>query len=276
MIGVIFVNWEDFKASLATVTLGPIALLPVLSALLLFLVCYIVMKILNKVICKLLERSRMEPALKNFVRSLSKVLLWIILIIIVADKLGIQTTSFVAVLSVAGLALSLSLQGILTNLFSGFTIMTTKPFSTGDYVEIDGVNGTVNEVGLFYTKIKTFDNKLIYVPNGEVVSAKIINYTRQGTRRVDLKICASYENSTEQVKKAFNEAIDDDKRILRDPAPFVRLSAYKESSIEYELRVWTKNEDFWDVYYSLLESVREKFAANGVRMTYEHINVHMI
>lgn len=185
------------------------------------------MKILNKVICKLLERSRMEPALKNFVRSLSKVLLWIILIIIVADKLGIQTTSFVAVLSVAGLALSLSLQGILTNLFSGFTIMTTKPFSTGDYVEIDGVNGTVNEVGLFYTKIKTFDNKLIYVPNGEVVSAKIINYTRQGTRRVDLKICASYENSTEQVKKAFNEAIDDDKRILRDPAPFVRLSDRK-------------------------------------------------
>lgn len=269
-------NWEDLKTSLSSVTLGSITLIKVLSALLLLLVCFIVIKILLKVIDRLLKRSKIEPALKNFVRSFSKVVLWIIAIIIVADKLGIETTSFVALLSVVGLALSLSIQSILSNLFSGFTLMTTKPFSTGDYVELGGENGLVNEVGLFYTTVKTYDNKLIYVPNGEVVSAKIINYTREGTRRVDLKFSASYDDPTEKVKKALNEAIEDDKRILRDPAPFVGLSSYKDSSIEYELRAWTENDDYWDVYYSLIESVREKFEEHSVTMTYEHINVHMV
>lgn len=264
-------NWDDIKTSLESIDL-----LPVLSALLLFLVCFIAIKILLKIINKVLERSSVEPALKNFVRSLSKVVLWVVAVIIVADKLEIEMSPFVALLSVVGLAMSLSIQSLLTNLFSGFTIMTTKPFSTGDYVEIDGVDGTVSEVGLFYTKINTFDNKLIYIPNGEVTSAKIINYTRQGTRRVELQFCASYDDSTAKVKKALNEAIEGEKRILSDPAPFVRLSAYKDSSIEYDIRVWTLSEDYWDVYCSLNESVREMFAKHGVTMTYEHINVHMI
>lgn len=269
-------NWEDIKNYLSSVRLGHIALISVLSALLMLLVCFIVIKILLRVIDKLLKRSNIESALKSFIRSLAKIVLWIIAFIVIADKLKINITSFVALLSVVGLALSLSIQSILSNLFSGFTLMSTKPFSSGDFVELDSVNGMVSEVGIFYTTIRTYDNKLIYIPNAEVASAKIINYTRQGTRRVDLKFCASYEDSTEKVKKALHEAIDEDNRILKDPAPFVGLSSYKESSIEYELRAWTENEDYWDVYYNLLESTREKFSKHGVTMTYEHINVHMI
>ncbi|NCC68178.1 MAG: mechanosensitive ion channel [Clostridia bacterium] len=224
----------------------------------------------------MLEHSRIEPALKSFFHSIVKVGLWIIACIIIADKLGIETASFVAILSVAGLALSLSIQNILSNLFSGFTIMTTKPFAAGDFVELDSVSGVVSSVGLFYTNIKTIDNKLIYIPNGQITSAKIINYSSESQRRVDLYFEASYDDSTESVKSAIMQAINAQERILKDPEPFVGLLEYKDSSIRYILRVWVNSADYWDVYFALNETVREMFEKNGVSMTYAHLNVHMV
>lgn len=269
-------DWSEIKASLASVTIGNISLLPVLTAILLFLVCLLVIKIILKIMDRVLSNSKIEPALKSFFRSLIKIGLWIFAFIIIADRLGIQTTSFVAILSVAGLALSLSIQNILSNLFSGFTIMTTKPFSSGDFVELDGVSGCVSTVGLFYTNIRTLDNKLIYIPNSQITAAKIINYTSESLRRVDLTFGASYDDDTAAVKAALLEAMDDDKRVMQEPKPFVGLLEYKDSSISYVLRAWVKSEDYWYVYFALNESVREKFKAHGIQMSYNHLNVHMV
>lgn len=267
---------KDVIESLSAVSFGNITLFTVLSVILVFLVCLIAIKVLLKLLDGIMEKSKLENGVKGFVRSGSKALLWIIAIIIVADKLGFDTKSLVALMSVAGLALSLSIQGTMSNLFSGVTILTTKPFVSGDYVELDGTSGTVSEVGLFYTTMSTVDNKVIYVPNGQVTGAKIINYTRQEKRRVDISFCASYKDSTEAVKTALMDAVAADKRIINEPAPFAGLMSYKNSSIEYVLRVWVKSEDYWSVYFGLNEMVRRLFEERGIEMTYEHINVHMM
>lgn len=270
------ISWKSIQESLDAIKLGSISLLTVINAAFLFIICLIVIAILMKVIERVLERSKLELTLKRFFHSIIKVVLWIIAAIVIVGKLGIPTTPFVAVLSVVGLALSLSIQGVLTNLFSSFTIMSTKPFAAGDYVEIGGETGTITEVGLFYTTMKTVDNKVVYTPNGEVTATKIINYTKEGVRRLDLNFEASYDDSTESVKKAIMEAVNEDERILKEPAPFVGLLEFKDSSIQYAMRVWVKSSNYLDVLFSINERVRDRFAANGVQMTYSHLNVHMI
>ena len=266
---------NDALNSMNELSIGKISLLSVLSAIAVFLVCLIVITIVLRIVDHIQKKSKLDNTLKSFIRSGIKTGLWIIAIIIIADKLGIQT-SIVALVGVVGLALSLSIQGLLSNLFSGLTTLTTKPFVSGDYVELDGVSGSVSEVGLFYTIMTTVDNKTIYIPNSQVAGAKIINYSRQRNRRVDLTFSIDYEISTETVKSALMDAVNADKRILESPAPFVGLLSYKESSIEYVLRAWTKQEDFWDVHFSLNEGIRELFNERGINMTYNHLNVHIL
>ncbi|MGI6029593.1 MAG: mechanosensitive ion channel family protein [Candidatus Heteroscillospira sp.] len=246
------------------------------SALLAALVCWIVIRILTRILFNIFEKTRFERGMKNFMLSAAKVGMWFIAVIIIAGAMGIEVASLVAVLSVAGLALSLSIQGIMSNVFSGVTVLATHPFVVGDYVELNGVAGTVSAIGLFYTSVKTVDNKTISIPNSEVTSAKVINYTHEALRRVDLAFTASYDNSTEQVKGALMAAMEADSRVLRDPAPFAGLLSYKDSSIEYVLRAWVKSEDYWDVYFALNEAVREEFKRAGVEMTYNHLNVHVV
>ena len=267
----------DAIDSLSTVTIGTITLMSVLSAVLVFLICLVAITVIMRIVDQIQKKSKFEKTVNSFIRSSIKVALWIIAIVIVADKLGIPTTSLVTLIGVAGLALSLSVQGILSNLFSGLTMLTTKPFSAGDYVELDGVSGVVKEVDLFYTTMTTLDNKVIYVPNSEVAGAKIINYTRQINRRVDLTFTVSYDDPTEAVKAALMEAMENDERILNEPAPpFAGLLSYKESSIEYVIRAWTKQENYWDLYFALNERVREMFDKHDIELTYNHLNVHLI
>ncbi|MGE4353210.1 MAG: mechanosensitive ion channel family protein [Oscillospiraceae bacterium] len=247
-----------------------------ISALIVALVCYIAIKIISKIIFKIIEKTHFEQGVKHFLLSAVKVGLWFIAIIIIATKLGIPAASLVALLSVAGLALSLAFQGVLTNLFSGLTVLTTRPFVIGDYVELNGLSGTVSAINLFYTTLKTVDNKMISVPNSEVTSAKVINYSHEARRRLDMTFSASYDDTTENVRAAIMEAVAAQDKILQDPAPFVGLLAYKDSCIDYVLRVWVNNADYWDIYFALNETVRECFAKHGVQMTYNHLNVHMI
>ena len=247
-----------------------------LSALILALVSLIIIKIITKILYNIFEKTRFERGMKDFLLSASKVCLWFIAATMVATTLGVDAASLVAVLSVAGLALSLSIQGIMTNLFSGITLLATRPFLAGDFVEINNVSGTVSTIGLFYTVITTVDNKRISIPNNEISSSKVINYTHEPQRRIELFFGASYDASTQQVKDALMEAINAEGRIMEQPAPFVGLHAYKDSCIDYVLRVWCKSEDYWPVYYSLNESVRESFRRHGVEMTYNHLNVHMV
>lgn len=258
-------------------TLGIAGASSIISAIVVFIICWCAIKIVTAVINKLLDNtSKLDGTLKGFVKTALKIVLWALAIIIVAESLGIETASLVAVLSVAGLALSLAVQNVAANVFSGITLLLTRPFSEGDYVDVAGNAGTVKSVGLFYTVIDTVDNRVITIPNGDVTAASIINYSRNPLRRVDWTFNASYDNSTEEVKKAILEAIAEDNRIVDHEPPFVVVGAYKDSTVEYIVRVWCKNDDYWDVYFGMNERVREAFDRNGVKMSYAHMNVHVI
>lgn len=265
--------FNEFLASL-----GLTGAANIIRAILIFLICYIAILVVMKVVDKLLGRSKkMDGTLKGFVMTACKIALWALAIIIVADSLGIDTASLVAAVSVVGLALSLAVQNIAANLFSGLTLLITRPFGEGDLIEVGGNLGTVKSVGLFYTVIDTLDNRVVSIPNGDVTASAIVNYSREPMRRVDWTFTASYDCSTESVKAAIMEAIAEDSRICDQPeAPFVVLGAYKDSCIEYIVRVWCHNDDYWDVYFGLNERVRESFERNGVKMTYGHVNVHIV
>lgn len=240
------------------------------------LVGVIVIRVLTTLLDRLLKRSRLAAPIRGYLHSILRTGLWFVLILMVAESLGIHTTSLIALFSVAGLAVSLALQNTLSNLAGGLMILVSKPFTVGDFVEIEGVSGTVAESGLSYSKLITIDNKTVFLPNSQLAASKIINYTAQGRRRVDLNFTASYDAPTQLVKDAIFEAIAAVPHIHSDPAPMVRLSEYQASSIQYVVRVWTDAADYWDVYYDLLEGVRESFDRHGVEMTYDHLNVHLI
>ena len=269
-------NNLDYGA-LGRIRIGSMALSTLISAVLTFITCFIVMQIILKTLERILGRAnKIDGTLKGFIHSAVKIVLWILTGIIVAGALGIPTTSLVALISIAGLALSLSVQNILSNLFSGLTLLVSKPFKSGDYVEVGGRNGIIKSVGLFYTQLNTLDNVSINIPNSDVTGTTVINYSREPLRRVDRVFSAAYESSTEDVKAAILEAISRDEKILQDPVPFVRLSEYKDSCIEYTVRVWCKCADYWDVFFNLNENVRDCFAEKSVEMTYNHMNVHIL
>ncbi len=267
---------QQARANLNTLT-GNLALDTLVSGILTFLVCFIAIRIVKAVVTKALGKAtKLDTPVKNLISKLITTLLWALTIIIVAGAFGINATSLVAVLSVAGLALSLSVQNLLTNFFSGIMLLINKPFREGDFVELGDKVGTVKAIGFFNTTINTPDNVSIIIPNGDLTSASVRNYSAESLRRVDLYFCASYDVSTEDAKKAILDAAAMDARILPDPAPFVRLFSYEGSSVKYVARVWCKNADYWDVYFDLNENVRTCFEKNGVAMSYQHINVHML
>ena len=196
--------------------------------------------------------------------------------VVMASYLGLPVNSMVALVGVVGVALSLSLQGSLSNLAGGITIMVTRPFAVGDYVEAGDAAGTVAEIGLVYTKLKTIDNKLIYIPNGEVSSEVITNYSAQDKRRVDLTFSVSYDADPEQVKETIRQVVEAHPKGKREPQPpFVRTTALGESGVSYTLRVWCDTGDYWELYYDLLEQVRAAFDERHIDLTYNHLNVHL-
>ena len=267
----------SFFKSLSDIKIGTMPLSALLGALLTFFICLVVISIILKLVSRSLNGAKkMGRTMKNFLLSAVRIALWIIAIIIIAGELGIPTASLVALLSVAGLALSLSVQGLLGNLFSGLTLLMTHPFAECHFVEVAGKTGTVRSIGLLYTTINTLDNVLVSIPNSDVVGSSINNYSAEPLRRVDMLFSASYGEPTEKVKNAIMEVVRADGRILDDPAPFVALNAYKDSVVEYVVRVWVKNADYWDVHFALNERVRESFARNGVAMSYAHMNVHLV
>ncbi len=247
-----------------------------LYSVLLFLFCLAVMKTVMTLIDRTMTRLKVEPTVHKFTRSCMKVLLWIITGLVVAGYLEFPVNSLVTVLGVIGVALSLSLQGSLSNLAGGITVMATRPFAVGDYVEAGGVSGTVTEIGLVYTKLKTIDNKSIFIPNGEISGEKIINYNKQEQRRVDLTFTVSYDADPERVKEIMRRVIGAHPKALFTPEPFVRTTSLGESSVGYTLRVWCATEDYWDLYYDLLEQIRAAFDREGIELTYNHLNVHIM
>lgn len=242
----------------------------------LFICCIVGMKILLKILDKSLDRLSVERSLHNFIKSLVRVLLWLVTVAIVAGYVGVPVTSLVTILGVFALAIALAIQGTLSNVAGSIMILLTKPFFGGDVVETDTVSGIVSEIGMVYTKIKTFDNKIIAIPNGQMAGARIINYTREETRRVDLKFTTSYDDDQERVKACILGVIGKHPKALFSPPPFVRVSGLKESSVEYSVRVWCATDDYWDLYHDLLEQVWAAFQQEGIELTYNHLNVHLM
>ncbi len=260
---------------LNSISIGSLTLGDILMAVVYLIICIIVIRILQNVAKRVLDKSKLDPAIRGFLHTGIDIILWVIAIIIVCGKLGIETASLVAVVSIAGLALSLSLQNILGNLFSGFTVIGTHPFSIGDVVEIGGTAGAITKIGLFYTTLTTLDNRVIHIPNSDVISSRITNASANPLRRNDVVITAAYTEDTEAVKKALLDAAAAVPVILTDPAPVAMLSEYRNSSIAYILRYWTKSGDYLGGAAAVTEAVRKAFADNGVSMTYDHINVHI-
>lgn len=234
----------------------------------------LVIQLVLKLVGNALERSKLEKAAHTLIKSLLRIALYLILALIAADKLGINVSSVIALASVLTLAISLAVQNALSNVIGGFTLLWTKPFKSGDFVEIAGESGTVMEITMTYTKLCTGDNKLIYIPNSSVVATDIVNFSASGTRRVEVTVSASYDAPTEQVMKALREAAEHP-AVLAEPGVFAGISTYGDSAITYVLRAWCKTEDYWDLYFAMNSKVRETFANNGVEMTYPHINVHL-
>ena len=241
---------------------------------LILVVGFILIKIIMSIVNKTLEKSKLEKAAHSLIKSLVRVVLYLLLGLIAASKLGIDVSGIIALASVLTLAVSLSVQNALSNIIGGFTLLYTKPFKSGDFVQIAAESGTVEEIGMSYTKLLTPDNKVVYIPNSAVVSADIVNFTVSGTRRVDLTVNASYNTPTETVIKALYEAAKVP-GALTDPAPFASVNKYDSSTVEYVLRVWCCADDYWDVNFAVNEKIRETFQAGGVEMSYPHINVHV-
>ena len=244
------------------------------KALIALVIGVLIIRIVMKVIRLTLEKSRLEKAAHTLILSLAKAAMYILLALITASTLGIDVTSIVALASVLTLALSLALQNMVSNIIGGFTILYTHPFHSGDYVEIAGQGGTVQEINMSYTVLATPDNKLISIPNSAVVAAQIVNYSVTGTRRVDVEVSASYTMPPQKVIDALVLAGTVD-NVLLDPAPMAVVTNYGESAIGYSLRVWVKSADYWDVYFAVNQRVKNIFDEQGIAMTYPHINVHL-
>ena len=246
----------------------------ILPFTLIMVVGIILIRIILKIVNKALEKSKLEKAAHSLIRSLIRVVLYLLLGLIAASSLGIDVSGIIALASVLTLAISLSVQSALSNVIGGFTLLYTKPFKSGDFVEIAGESGTVEEIGMSYTKLITPDNKVVYIPNSAVVAADIVNFTVSGTRRVDLTVSASYNTPTDKVIAALYEAAKVP-GALTDPAPFASVNKYGDSAIEYVIRVWTTADKYWDVNFAVNEKIREAFKAGNIEMTYPHLNVHL-
>ena len=258
-------------------SIGGYSIGSILSALLTFLVCLIVVRLVMKLCARLLSRANhLNDRLQKLILAGLKALLYLLAVIITAEALGINTSSLTALMSVLTLGVTLAAEDILGNVAGGLVILFSHPFSLGDEIEVGGTTGTVREITLTHTKIETPDGQIVLQPNKELSASRITNFSTLGRRRVVCKVTASYDAPTDTVKAACRDAMGKTANILPDPAPVVRLTDYGASSIEYTLRCWAKTEDYWQVYEDLREALRESFAAHGVEMTYDHLNVHVV
>lgn len=264
------ISWFETLITTAFAALAA-SLLP---AVLILVIGVLAIRMVNKIVKTTLEKTKLEKAAHSLILSVVNVVLYVLLGLIVATRLGIDVTSIVALASVLTLAVSLALQNMLANVIGGFTILSTTPFHSGDYVEIAGQAGTVEEINMTYTKLVTPDQKLISIPNSAVIAAQIVNYSASETRRVDVNVSASYKTPIQNVIDALVQAGTVD-NVLTDPAPFAAVTAYGESAIEYTLRVWVRNADYWDVYFAVTEKIKRVFDEQGIEMTYPHLNVHI-
>jgi len=244
------------------------------SAVLTLVIGILVTRILSSLLKKALERSKLEKAAHSLILSLTRIGLYLLVALSAASALGIDVTGVVALASVLTLALSLALQNMVSNVIGGFTILYTHSFHSGDFVEIAGQSGTVQEINMTYTMLATPDNKLVSIPNSAVVASQIVNYSATGTRRVSISVSAGYAAPTQKVIDALVLAGTVGEALL-EPAPCAVVESYDDSAIRYSLRLWVKSEHYWDVFYCVNQRIKTIFDEQDIPMTYPHLNVHL-
>lgn len=261
---------------LLALDIGGFSLGNILAAALIFLVCLAVIKLAVRLTRRALDKSKLDAPVKRAIVNFERVVLWVTALLMIMGKLNISTASLVALVSVAGLALSLSLQNTLSNVFAGITLLVTRPFKPGDFVEAGTTSGTVTRMGLFYVTLLTYDNKEIHVPNSDIAASRLTNYTAEPTRRVDLNFGLEYGCEAGAVRAALLAAAKEDARVLPEPEPAVVVSAYLSSSVQYTLRCWALTADYWAVYYALNESARRHLEAAGLSLAFDRLDVRIV
>lgn len=245
---------------------GPI----LLKSLILLLVGRYAIRLMMKIFGKTLEKYEIDPSLATFFKSFLNALLWALLLISVATTLGVEMTSFVAILGAAGLAVGLALQGSLSNFAGGVLILVFKPFRVGDTVEAQGTVGEVESIDILYTKIKNFDNKVVTIPNGALANNSIINYSQKSTRRVEIKVGVAYGTDLKKTRNVILEVLKMDQRIHPDPEPMVKFVNFGESSLDLIIRVWVDSENLWPVYWDNIEAIKEAFEQQEIEIPFPH------
>ena len=247
----------------------------IVAAVITLIVGLWVIGLITRTIGKTMEKRNMDPSLRPFLRSMISALLKIMLFISVIGMIGIEATSFVAVLGAAGLAVGLALQGTLQNFAGGVIILLLRPFKVGDWIDAAGYSGSVHAIQIFNTFLKTPDNKTIIIPNGQLANSSMTNYSSEPRRRVDFTFGVGYGDSSQKTRDTLMELIDADQRILKDPEPFIALSELGDSSVNFVVRVWVEASDYWGVYFDMNENVYNKFNEVGLNIPYPQMDVHV-
>ena len=266
-------NWDSIVAMLSTtgVDFG----IRVVTAIAIFYIGRLIVSLLTRGLHKLMEKQEVDKTLETFVCNLVRVALLAFVVVAAINSLGVQTASFIAVLGAAGLAVGLALQGSLSNFAAGVLIVMFRPYKVGDWIEAAGVSGSVLEVQILTTAMKTGDNKRVIVPNSQIMGSIITNYSAHDTRRVDLVVGVSYSDDLDKVRGALQSIVAADERVLDDPAVTIAVSELADSSVNFVVRPWVKTADYWGVLFDLTETIKKRFDAEGISIPFPQRDVHI-
>ena len=246
-----------------------------IGALIVLIVGLFLISIIRGALKRRFEKRDMEPSLRKFLQSMVSILLKIMLFIAVAGMLGVEMTSFIAILGALGFAVGMALSGTLQNFAGGVMLLLFKPFKTGDYIEAQGYAGTVSEIQLFNTILKTPDNRTIIIPNGGLSTNSMVNYSTESRRRVDFVFGIAYGDDVDKARKVLVKLVNDDTRILKDPEPFIVVSELADSSVNLVVRVWAESADYWGIHFDLIENVYKTFDKEGLNIPFPQMDVHV-
>ncbi|OEU69198.1 MAG: mechanosensitive ion channel protein [Desulfobacterales bacterium S5133MH16] len=249
--------------------------LKVIAAIVVFIVGRWIAKGLTKLAENVMNKRQVDPTIVSFAANMTYIALLVFVVLAALGQLGIQTTSFIAVIGAAGLAIGLALQGSLANFAAGFLMIIFRPFKVGDYIEGAGVAGTVEVIQIFTTQLQTPDNKTVIIPNASLTADNITNWSVKGTRRVDLVMGIGYGDDIDKAKKIMADVLAKDERILKDPAPNIAVVELADSSVNFVVRPWVKLEHYWDVYFDTTENIKKSFDAQGISIPFPQRDVHM-
>ncbi len=248
-------------------------LLVILKAVLYFAIAFVAMKLILAAEKKILAKTKMDDIVANFIVTITQAILWVVVIMIVLSAIGVDTSSVLTVLATCGVAIALALKDSLGNIAGGILVITSKNFGKGDFIEVAGKAGVVQDVGLLYTTILTPDNQVVTIPNGALTTNSVSNYNRAGSRRVDMDFGIAYKSDIAKAKEVIAAMAAEDPRVFKDPAPFVAVDKYQDNAVVFAFRVYCASADYWDVKFALQDKVKDTLAANGIAVPSRHLDV---